>query len=97
MDRPAANTSSPLAINARGDLLYASITGSGEFAVLGIGRDAALTPLTVQHTGQPQDGINTLTAYPRLDSQTGLRNSAADCRRYASGRCSAGGRSGVGC
>ncbi len=63
-----------LAINARGDLLYASITGSGEFAVLGIGPDAALTPLTAQHTGQPQDGINTLTAYPRAVSPCRVRD-----------------------
>jgi 6-phosphogluconolactonase (cycloisomerase 2 family) len=57
-----------LALNARGDLLYATVTGTGEFAVLAIGPDAALTPLTAQHTGQPQQGINTLTAYPRATS-----------------------------
>jgi hypothetical protein len=57
-----------LALNARGNLLYTTVTASGEFAVLRVGPDAALTPLTVQHTGQPQDGINTLTAYPRPKS-----------------------------
>jgi 6-phosphogluconolactonase (cycloisomerase 2 family) len=65
---------SKLALNARGNLLYATVTASGEFAVLGIGPDAALTPLTAQHTGQPQDGINTLTAYPRAMSPCKVRD-----------------------
>jgi hypothetical protein len=65
---------SKLAINARGDLLYVAITASGEFAVLGIGRDAALTPLMAQHTGQPQEGSNTLTAYPRAMSPCRIRD-----------------------
>jgi hypothetical protein len=61
-----------LALNARGNLLYATVTASGEFAVLKIGPDAALTPLTVQHTGQSQVGTYTLTAYPRAKSPCDL-------------------------
>jgi 6-phosphogluconolactonase (cycloisomerase 2 family) len=63
-----------LALNARGNLLYATVTGSGEFAVLGIGPDAALTPLTVQATGQSGAGINTLTAYPRAMNPCRVRD-----------------------
>ena len=63
-----------LALNARGNLLYATVTAAGEFAVLAIGPDAALTPLTVQTTGQSGAGINTLTAYPRAMSPCRVRD-----------------------
>jgi hypothetical protein len=69
---------SKLAFNARGNLLYATVTGSGEFAVLAIGPDAALTPLTAQHTGQPAEGSNTLTAYPRAPSPCKVRHDDHD-------------------
>jgi 6-phosphogluconolactonase (cycloisomerase 2 family) len=65
---------SKLAINARGDLLYVAITASGQFAVLGIGPDAALTPLAVQTVGQTGAGSNTLTAYPRAMSPCRVRD-----------------------
>lgn len=63
-----------LAYNARGNLLYATVTADAQFAVLAIGNDAALTPLTVQTTGQSGAGINTLTAYPRAMSPCRVRD-----------------------
>ena len=63
-----------LAYNARGNLLYATVTADAQFAVLAIGNDAALTPLAVQTTGQSGAGINTLIAYPRAMSPCRVRD-----------------------
>jgi 6-phosphogluconolactonase (cycloisomerase 2 family) len=63
-----------LALNASGNLLYATVTADAQFAVLAIGTDAALTPVSVQTTGQSGAGINTLTAYPRAPSPCRFRD-----------------------
>ena len=67
-----------LALNAHGNLLYATVTADAQFAVLAIGNDATLTPLTVQTTGQSGAGINTLTAYPRAMSPCHVRDDHDD-------------------
>lgn len=58
-----------LALNKDGTLLYVSLISQSRFAIMAVGRDATLRPLTVTSTGQSGVGNNALTAYPRREQE----------------------------